>query len=245
MGKNLAKKRRRHERQFQSAEIINLLDPKFEIERALPPIKALNPTQADYLDALRKVSPGDRSRARGHRQDLDRGHPRRRPLPQPPHRQDHPDAAQRAVRALARLFSRQRWRTSSRPGRRRSPKPSRSASARRPIPSRSRTAASNWCRSRSCAGARGRTPSCCSTRRRTRRRPRSRRSSPASAKTAQWSSTATSASATSTDDSGLRTVIGMIEAQNLPVPVIEFTRADIVRSGICAMWVNAFEEAQI
>ena len=46
-------------------------------------------------------------------------------------------------------------------------------------------------------------------------------------------------------DSGLRTVIGMIEAQNLPVPVIEFTRADIVRSGICAMWVNAFEEAQI
>jgi phosphate starvation-inducible PhoH-like protein len=46
-------------------------------------------------------------------------------------------------------------------------------------------------------------------------------------------------------DSGLRTVVGMIEAQNLPVPVIEFTRADIVRSGICAMWVNAFEEAQI
>ena len=32
-------------------------------------------------------------------------------------------------------------------------------------------------------------------------------------------------------DSGLRTVIAMIEAQNLPVPVIEFTRADIVRSG--------------
>jgi len=46
-------------------------------------------------------------------------------------------------------------------------------------------------------------------------------------------------------ESGLRTVIGMIEAQDLPVPVIEFTRADIVRSGICAMWVNAFAEAQI
>ena len=43
-------------------------------------------------------------------------------------------------------------------------------------------------------------------------------------------------------DSGLRTVIAMIEAQKLPVPVIEFTRADIVRSGICAMWVNAFAE---
>lgn len=26
---------------------------------------------------------------------------------------------------------------------------------------------------------------------------------------------------------------------------IEFTRADIVRSGICAMWVNAFEEAKL
>jgi phosphate starvation-inducible PhoH-like protein len=46
-------------------------------------------------------------------------------------------------------------------------------------------------------------------------------------------------------DSGLRTVIAMIEAQKLPVPVIEFTRADIVRSGICAMWVNAFAEAKI
>ena len=50
MGKNLNRKRRRHERQFGSAEIINFLDPKFEHERALPPIKALNPTQADYLD---------------------------------------------------------------------------------------------------------------------------------------------------------------------------------------------------
>ena len=54
MGKKLNRKRRRHERQFGSAEIINFLDPKFEIERALPSIKALNPTQADYLDALRK-----------------------------------------------------------------------------------------------------------------------------------------------------------------------------------------------
>jgi len=44
-------------------------------------------------------------------------------------------------------------------------------------------------------------------------------------------------------ESGLHTIVQMIAAQNLPVPVIEFTRADIVRSGICAMWVNAFEEA--
>ena len=54
LGKNLAKKRRRHERSLGSAEIIEFQNPKFETERALPPIKALNPTQADYLDALRK-----------------------------------------------------------------------------------------------------------------------------------------------------------------------------------------------
>jgi len=29
------------------------------------------------------------------------------------------------------------------------------------------------------------------------------------------------------------------------VPVIEFTRDDIVRSGLCAMWVRAFDEARI
>lgn len=55
MGKNLAKKRRRHERLLGTAEIIEFQNSsKFESERALPPIKALNPTQADYLDALRK-----------------------------------------------------------------------------------------------------------------------------------------------------------------------------------------------
>jgi phosphate starvation-inducible PhoH-like protein len=31
----------------------------------------------------------------------------------------------------------------------------------------------------------------------------------------------------------------------LPVPMIEFTLDDIVRSGICEMWVRAFEEAKI
>ena len=45
--------------------------------------------------------------------------------------------------------------------------------------------------------------------------------------------------------SGLRTVIDLIRAQGLPVPVVEFTRADIVRSGICAMWVQAFHDAGI
>jgi phosphate starvation-inducible protein PhoH and related proteins len=46
-------------------------------------------------------------------------------------------------------------------------------------------------------------------------------------------------------DSGLRVVIDMIAAQKLPVPVIAFGPEDIVRSGVCAMWVQAFAEAKI
>ena len=41
--------------------------------------------------------------------------------------------------------------------------------------------------------------------------------------------------------SGLRRMIELIHSHNLPVPVIEFTLDDIVRSGVCAMWVRAFE----
>jgi phosphate starvation-inducible PhoH-like protein len=47
------------------------------------------------------------------------------------------------------------------------------------------------------------------------------------------------------DASGLRTVLSLIKSKGLPVPVIEFTRDDIVRSGLCAMWVRAFDEARI
>ena len=45
--------------------------------------------------------------------------------------------------------------------------------------------------------------------------------------------------------SGLSTVLQLIRSCALPVPVIEFGLADIVRSGLCAMWVRAFEEAQL
>jgi phosphate starvation-inducible PhoH-like protein len=31
----------------------------------------------------------------------------------------------------------------------------------------------------------------------------------------------------------------------MPIPVVEFTRNDIVRSGICAEWVKAFEETNL
>jgi len=50
--KHFNKKRRRHVRGTETAEIISLRGSKFETERALPPIRALNPTQAAYLDAL-------------------------------------------------------------------------------------------------------------------------------------------------------------------------------------------------
>lgn len=46
-------------------------------------------------------------------------------------------------------------------------------------------------------------------------------------------------------DSGLLTVLKMIQKQALPVPHIEFTVDDIVRSDICAMWVKAFDKVGI
>ena len=48
--KHFNKKRRRN---GHTAEIIEFQGSKFETERILPPIKPLNPTQANYLDALR------------------------------------------------------------------------------------------------------------------------------------------------------------------------------------------------
>lgn len=45
--------------------------------------------------------------------------------------------------------------------------------------------------------------------------------------------------------SGLRTVIHLIKSRMMPIPVVEFTRDDIVRSGICAEWVKAFEETNL
>ncbi|GBU18005.1 MULTISPECIES: PhoH family protein [Methylobacterium] len=45
--------------------------------------------------------------------------------------------------------------------------------------------------------------------------------------------------------SGLRTVIHLIKSRMMPIPVVEFTCDDIVRSGICAEWVRAFEETNL
>jgi len=52
LGKQFTKKRRRNARSTATAEIIEFQGSKFEAERLPPPIKALNPTQGDYLDAL-------------------------------------------------------------------------------------------------------------------------------------------------------------------------------------------------
>jgi phosphate starvation-inducible PhoH-like protein len=47
------------------------------------------------------------------------------------------------------------------------------------------------------------------------------------------------------ESSGLSKIINMIKKYNLPVPIIEFTVDDIVRSGICEMWVRAFNNEKI
>jgi phosphate starvation-inducible PhoH-like protein len=47
------------------------------------------------------------------------------------------------------------------------------------------------------------------------------------------------------ETSGLKTILRLIEQNTMPIPVIEFTLDDIVRSGICEMWVRAFDRAKI
>lgn len=41
---------------------------------------------------------------------------------------------------------------------------------------------------------------------------------------------------------GLASILHIIETQRLPVPVVQFSRRDVVRSESCAMWVQAFED---
>lgn len=47
------------------------------------------------------------------------------------------------------------------------------------------------------------------------------------------------------ETSGLKVALNLINKHNLPVPVIEFTLDDIVRSNLCALWVKAFHAARL
>lgn len=47
------------------------------------------------------------------------------------------------------------------------------------------------------------------------------------------------------ETSGLFKIVQMVKRQMLPIPVIEFTENDIVRSDICAMWIKAFNREGI
>jgi len=244
LGKNLAKKKRRHERQFGSAEIINFLNGKFEEERALPPIKPLNPTQADYLDAIRKfpqvivLGPAGTGKtwiAATHAADLYRN------------RQIDKIILTRPNVPCGRSLG-------FFPGSLEDKFAPWAAPVAEAIKERIGTAAYaialkhggiemvpfEVMRGRSWKNAFVLLDE-------------AQNATPAEIKTfltriGEDCTVVINGDVSQCDldrDSGLRTVIGMIETQNLPVPVIEFTRDDIVRSGICAMWVNAFAEAQI
>lgn len=42
--------------------------------------------------------------------------------------------------------------------------------------------------------------------------------------------------------SGLAFALDVIQRHSLPVPIVEFTNEDVVRSGICKLWATAFEQ---
>jgi phosphate starvation-inducible PhoH-like protein len=243
LGKNL-KRKRRHERQPRSAEIIEFQNSKFEAERALPPIKPLNPTQADYLDVLRKgpqvivLGPAGTGKtwiAATHAADLYRNRqidkiiltrpnvPCGRSLGFFPGSLEDKFApwAQPVAQAIKDRIGKAAYDIALKNG------------GIELVPF-------EVMRGRSWKNAfvlLDEAQNC----------------TPAEIKTfltriGDECTVVVNGDVSQCDlalDSGLGVVIDMIEAQYLPVPVIEFTRADIVRSGVCAMWVNAFEAAKL
>ena len=232
LGKNLNKKRRRNDRLSGSAEIINFQHSKFETERTLPPIKALNPTQADYLDALRK-SP--QVIVLGHAADLFRNRridkiiltrpnvPCGRSLGFFPGSLEDKFApwAAPVAEAIKERIGKAAYDIALKNG------------SIELVPF-------EVMRGRSWKNAFVLLDE-------------AQNATPAEIKTfltriGDDCTVVINGDISQCDlpsDSGLRTVIQLVDTQNLPVPVIEFTRGDIVRSGICAMWVNAFEEAHL
>ena len=244
LGKNLNKKRRRNDRLSGSAEIINFQHSKFETERTLPPIKAFNPTQADYLDALRKspqvivLGPAGTGKtwiAATHAADLFRNRridkiiltrpnvPCGRSLGYFPGSLEDKFApwAAPVAEAIKERVGKAAYDIALKNG------------SIELVPF-------EVMRGRSWKNAFVLLDE-------------AQNATPAEIKTfltriGEDCTVVINGDISQCDlpsDSGLRTVIQLIDTQNLPVPVIEFTRGDIVRSGICAMWVNAFEEAHL
>jgi phosphate starvation-inducible PhoH-like protein len=244
LGKNLAKKRRRHERLLGSAEIIEFQNSKFDTERALPPIKALNPTQAEYLDALRKspqvivLGPAGTGKtwiAATHAADLYRNRqidrivltrpnvPCGRSLGYFPGSLEDKFApwAVPVAEAIKERIGKAAYDIALKNG------------AIEMVPF-------EVMRGRSWKNAfvlldeaQNATPSEIKT---------------FLTRVGEDCTMVINGDISQCDlerDSGLRVIIDIVARQGLPVPVIEFSRADIVRSGLCAMWVNAFAEANL
>lgn len=244
MGKQLSKKRRRHARSFGMAEIIEFEGPKFKAERNLPPIKALTPTQGDYLAALRTspqvvvIGPAGTGKtwiAATHAADLYRTRaiskiiltrpnvPCGRSLGFFPGSMEDKFApwATPVVDAIKERIGKAPYEIAVKNG------------DIEMVPF-------EVMRGRSWKNAFVLLDEAQNT-------------TPAEIKTfltrvgedCTMVINGDVSQCDLADSSGLRTVIALIKSHALPIPVIEFTLADIVRSGLCAMWVRAFESARL
>jgi len=242
--KHFNKKRRRYAREFETAEIIEFQGSKFEAERVLPPIKALNPTQASYLDALRSspqvivLGPAGTGKtwiAATHAADLFRNRkiekiiltrpnvPCGRSLGYFPGTLEDKFApwAVPVVEAIKERIGKAAYEIALKSG------------AIELVPF-------EVMRGRSWKNAFVLFDE-------------AQNSTLAEIKTfltriGEDCTVVINGDVSQCDlaqASGLRAVIHLIKAQMLPVPLIEFAREDIVRSGICAMWVRAFDEARL
>jgi phosphate starvation-inducible PhoH-like protein len=244
LGKQVTKKRRRNARSFETAEIIEFQGPKFRAERVLPPIKALNPTQADYLAALRSspqvvvIGPAGTGKtwiAATHAADLYRkGEISKIILTRP----NVPCGRSLGFfpGSLEDKFA--PWATP----------------VAEAIKERIGKAAYDIALKRGDIEMvpfevmRGRSWKDAFV-----LLDEAQNTTPGEIKTfltriGEDCLTVINGDVSQCDldvDSGLRAMIGLIRSHDLPVPVIEFTLDDIVRSGLCAMWVRAFEAAHL
>jgi phosphate starvation-inducible protein PhoH and related proteins len=242
--KQFTKKRRRNRRAFETAEIIEFQGSKFEAERALPPIKPLNPTQASYLDALRTspqvmvLGPAGTGKtwiAASHAGDLFRARlidkiiltrpnlPCGRSLGYFPGTLEEKFApwAVPVAEAIKERIGKAAYEIALRNG-------------------DIELVPFEVMRGRSWKNAFVLLDE-------------AQNATLAEIKTfltciGEGCTAVINGDVSQCDlveASGLRTVVHMIKSQMLPIPLIEFKRADIVRSGICAMWVRAFDEANL